>query len=45
MLPLDLHIIWSESYVGNMLRGVEAIFFIFLLWFSQNLSHEGLSIG
>jgi len=45
MLRLDLHAVWSKGYVGDILKGMEAIFFIFFLWFSQNLGHEGLSIG
>ena len=45
MFLFDLHVIQSESYAGGMLKGVEAVFFIFLLWFSQNLGHEDLSIG
>jgi len=28
MLPLYLHIFWSEGYAGDMLRGMEAIFSI-----------------
>jgi len=45
MFPLDLHVIRSESYAGGMLRDMKAVFFMFLLWFSQNLSHEDLSIS
>ena len=44
MLPLNLHVVWSEGYAVDMLRGVEAIFFNFLVWFSQNLGlHSALA--
>ena len=45
MFPFNLHVFWSEGYAWGMLRGVEAVFSIFLLWFSQNPGHEGLGIG
>jgi len=45
MLSFNLHVIWSEGYAGDMLRGIEAVYFIFLLRFSQILGHEGLNIG
>ena len=45
MFPLDLHVVWREGDVGDILRGVEAVFFIFLLWLSWDLGHEDLSIG
>jgi len=31
MFLLNLHVIWSEDYAGDMLRGVEVASFIFLL--------------
>ena len=45
MFPFNLHVVWSEGYARDMLRGMEAVFFIFLLWFSQNPGHEDLSIS
>jgi len=45
MLPLNLHVVWSEGYVEDILRGVKIIFFIFLLCFGWDLGHEGLCIG
>ena len=44
-LSFNLHVVWSEGYTGGMLRGVEAVFFIFLLWGSYNSGHEDLSIS
>ena len=41
---LDMYVVGSEGYAGDMLRGMKAIFFIYLLWFSRNPGHEGLSI-
>ena len=45
MFSLDLHVIWLEGVVRGILRGVEAVFFIFLLWLGWDLGHEDLSIG
>ena len=42
MLPFNLHIIHREGDAGNILGGVEAILYIFLLW---HLSHEDFGIG
>ena len=44
MFSPNLHVIWSEGYAGDMLRGVETVFFI-LLWLSQDLGYESLNIG
>jgi len=44
MFPLDLHVVWPEGDAGGILIGVEIVFFIFLLWSSQDLGHEDLSI-
>ena len=41
MFPLNLHVICREGYTGGMLRGVEIVFFMFLLRFSQIPGHEG----
>ena len=43
MFPLDLHVVWREGDVG--VRGVEVVFFIFLMRLGWNLGHEDLSIG
>jgi len=45
MFPLDLHVVCREGDAGGMLRGVEAVFFVFPLWSSWNPSHEDLSIS
>ena len=45
MFPLDLHVVWRECDAGGMLRGVEAVFFVFLLRSSRNLGYEDLSIS
>ena len=44
MFPLDLHVVWREGNEGRILRGVEAVFLIFLLWSSQDLGYKDLSI-
>ena len=45
MLPFDLHIIRREGDAGNILGGMEAILYIFLLWFDWHLGHEHLNIS
>jgi len=45
MFPLDLHVIWREGDAGGILRGVEAVFFVFLLWSSWDLRYKDLSIS
>jgi len=37
MFSLDLHVIWREGNAGGILRGVEIVFLIFLLWLSWDL--------
>ena len=41
MLPFNLHILCREGDAGDISGGVEAILYIFLLWY---LGHEDLSI-
>ena len=45
MFSLNLHVVWREGNAGGMLRGVETVFFIILLWSDRDLGHENLSIG
>jgi len=45
MFPLNLYVVWREGDTGGMLRGVEAVFFIFLLWFGWYLGQKDLSIN
>jgi len=45
MFSLNLHVVWRERDAGGMLRGVKAVFSIFLLWFNWNPGHEDLSIS
>jgi len=44
MFHLDLHVVWREGDAGGMLRGMEAVFFVFLLWSNWDLGHEELNI-
>jgi len=43
MFPIYLYVVWREGDAGGMLRGMEAAFFVFLLWSSWDLGHEDLS--
>jgi len=45
MFPFDPHVICREGDVGDILIGMEAVFFIFLLWSSRDLGHEDLNIS
>jgi len=45
MFSFNLYVIWSEGYARGILRGVETVFFIFLLWFGWNPGHEDLNIS
>jgi len=45
MFSLNLHIICREGDAGNILGGMEAVFYILLLCSGWNLGHEELSIS